>query len=165
MKGSTIYRRCWHEWASLLYLQPQYILFRLMVNFKIFKLNVCASHTTTSCLPQNWRTHWLRLFFEKNTTRIDRKIVELECIIKEKDDRIALNKGPIISPTRKGGPKKKSPRVLQFLISGTRILLCQTSICTLVSLFWIPYQRKGGRNCLEEGSYTFSHKKRRTEEA
>ena len=64
-KGSTIYLSCWHEWASLLYLWPQYILFRLMVHFNIFNLNVCDGHTTTRSLPQNWRIYWLRLFFEK----------------------------------------------------------------------------------------------------
>ena len=137
-----------------------------MVHFKIFALNVCASHSTSRSLPQNWRIYCLRLFFtsKKNATRIDRKIAALECIVKEKEDRIALNKRPTISPTGKGGPKRQSPRVLQFLISVTRILLCQTSICALVLLLWIPYQRKEGRNCLEEGSYNFSNRKRSTKE-
>ena len=29
----------------------------------------------------------------------------------------------------------------------------------------MPHQRKGGPNCFEQGSYNFSHKKRRVEEA
>ena len=90
-----------------------------MIHFKFFNLNVCAGHTTNRCLPQNWRIYWLRLFFEKNTTRIDKKFVEQECHNKEKEHRIALSKGPKISPTRKNGPKKQSPKVLQFFIKGT----------------------------------------------
>ena len=100
-----------------------------------------------------------------NTIRSDRKIVGLECPIKEKEDRIALNNVPTISPTRKGGQKKQSPKVLQFLIMVNRVLMCQTSMCALVLLFWIPYQSKRGPNCSEEGSYNFSHKKRRSKEA
>ena len=46
-------------------------------------------------------------------------MVELKCLIKEKVGRIALNKGPIISLTKKGEPKKQSPRVLEFLIKDT----------------------------------------------
>ena len=45
----------------------------------------------------------------------------VQSLIKEKEDRIALNKGPTISVARKGGPKKQCPRVLQFLIKGTTI--------------------------------------------
>ena len=74
-------------------------------------------------------------------------------------------KGPTSSPTRKGDPKKQSPRVLQFLIRVTRVLICQTSMCALVLLFWIHYQSKGASNCSEQGSYNFSHKKRRVKEA
>ena len=69
--------------------------------------------------------------------------MELECLIKAKDDRIALNKGPAISPTRNGGPKKQSPRVLQFLIRVTRVFMCQTIMtCAVVLLFSIPYQKR-----------------------
>ena len=125
------------------------------------------------CYPYHYKVFTTKLknilvkavLWKKNTTRIDRKIVELECPIKEKKDRIALNKGPTISPTRKGGSKKQSPRVLQFLMRVTRVLMCQTSMCALVLLFWIPYQRKGGPNCSEQGSYNFSPKKSRAEEA
>ena len=85
--------------------------------------------------------------------------------MKEKEDRIAFNRGPIISPTRKGEPKKQSPRVLQFLIRVTKILMCKTSMCAFVLPFWIPYQRKGGPNCSEQEPYNFSHKKMRAEEA
>ena len=46
-------------------------------------------------------------------------MVELKCLIKEMDDWIALNKGPTISFERKGGLKKQSPRILQFLIKDT----------------------------------------------
>ena len=46
-------------------------------------------------------------------------MVELKGIIKEKDDRIALNKGPKIAFARKGGLKKQSAMVLQFLIKDT----------------------------------------------
>ena len=74
-------------------------------------------------------------------------------------------KGPTSSPTRKGDPKKQSPRVLQFLIRVTRVLICQTSMCALVLLFWIHYQSKEASNCSEQGSYNFSHKKRRVKEA
>ena len=74
-------------------------------------------------------------------------------------------KGPTSSPTRKEDPKKQSPRVLQFLIRVTRVLICQTSMCALVLLFWIHYQSKGASNCSEQGSYNFSHKKRRVKEA
>ena len=90
--------------------------------------------------------------------------MELEYPIKEKEDRIPLKKGPTISATRKGGPKKQTPGVLQFLSRITRILLYQTSIFALVLPFWIPYQRKEGRNFSEQGSYNFSHKRRRAEE-
>ena len=79
--------------------------------------------------------------------------------IKQKEDRIPLNKGPTVSPTRKGGLKKQSPKVLQFLIRVTRILMSQTSIFAIVLLLWIPYERKGGPNCSEQVSYNFSHKK------
>ena len=56
---------------------------------------------------------------KKTTAWFDRKEMELKCLIKEKDDGIALNKGPTISLTRKRGPKKQSPRVLQFIIKDT----------------------------------------------
>ena len=46
-------------------------------------------------------------------------MVELKCLIKEKEGRIALNKDRTISLVKKGGPKKPSPRVLQFFIKGT----------------------------------------------
>ena len=58
---------------------------------------------------------------KNNTTSTDRKIAELECPIKEKEDRIASNKGPTISTTRKGGPKNQSPKVLQLFIKGTTL--------------------------------------------
>ena len=58
---------------------------------------------------------------KNNTTSTDRKIAELEFPIKEKEGRIASNKGPTISPTRKGGPKTQCPRVLQFLIKRSNI--------------------------------------------
>ena len=48
-------------------------------------------------------------------------MVELKCLIKEKEGRIALNKGPAIFLAKKGGLKKQSPRILQFLIKGTTI--------------------------------------------
>ena len=44
-----------------------------------------------------------------------------EFIIKEREDGIALKKAPTIFPTRKGGLKKRSLRVLQFLIKETTI--------------------------------------------
>ena len=56
---------------------------------------------------------------KKKPSRIDRKMVELKCLIKEKEGRIALNKDRTISLVKKGGPKKPSPRVLQFFIKGT----------------------------------------------
>ena len=77
--------------------------------------------------------------------------MELECPIKEKEDWIALNKGPNISHTRKGGPKKQSRRVLQFLIRVTRVLMCRTSMCAFVLLFWIPYQKREDRIALNKG--------------
>ena len=46
-------------------------------------------------------------------------MVELKCLIKEKEGWIALNKGPTISLAKKGGPKKQSPRILQFLSKDT----------------------------------------------
>ena len=49
----------------------------------------------------------------------NRKMVELKGIIKEKDDRIALNKAPKSDFARKGRLKKQSQRVLQFLIKDT----------------------------------------------
>ena len=58
---------------------------------------------------------------KKTTARFDRKKVKLKCLIKEKEGRIALDKGPIISLRRKGGLKRQIPRVLQFLIKGTTI--------------------------------------------
>ena len=77
--------------------------------------------------------------------KIDRKIVELECPIKKKEDRIPLNKGPTIFSTKKGGPKKQTPGVLQFLSRITKILLYQTSIFALVLPFWFPVkERKDG---------------------
>ena len=50
---------------------------------------------------------------EKNTTSINRKVVELKCFIKEKEDRIALNKGPTISPARKGGKARNQEAKLK----------------------------------------------------
>ena len=38
---------------------------------------------------------------QKTAARIDRKLVEVKCLIKEKNDRIALNKGPTISTKQK----------------------------------------------------------------
>ena len=58
---------------------------------------------------------------KKNTTSTDRKLAELEWLIKEKEDRIAFNKGPTISPKRKGRAKKRCPIVLQFLIKRSNI--------------------------------------------
>ena len=46
-------------------------------------------------------------------------MVELKCLIKEKEGWIALNKGPTISLAKKGGPKNQIPKVLQFLIKDT----------------------------------------------
>ena len=46
-------------------------------------------------------------------------MVKLKCLIKEKEGRIALNKGPTISLVKKGGPNKQIPRVLQFLIKDS----------------------------------------------
>ena len=43
-------------------------------------------------------------------------MVELKCVIKKQDDQIGLSKSPTIFFVRKGGPKKQSPMVLQFLI-------------------------------------------------
>ena len=43
----------------------------------------------------------------------------VQSLIKEKDDRIALNKGPTISPAKKGGPKKESTRILKVLMKDT----------------------------------------------
>ena len=48
-----------------------------------------------------------------------KKMVELKCLIKEKEGWIALNKGPTISLAKKGGPKNQIPKVLQFLIKDT----------------------------------------------
>ena len=45
----------------------------------------------------------------------------MQLLIKEKVDRIALNKGPAISLATKGGPKKQCPTIMQFLIKGTPI--------------------------------------------
>ena len=47
---------------------------------------------------------------QKTTGRIDRKMVELKCPIKEKDDRIALNKGPRISTKEKRRAEKAKSR-------------------------------------------------------
>ena len=46
-------------------------------------------------------------------------MVEVKGLIKEKEGCIALNKGLTVSLAKKGGPKKQSPRVLQFLIKDT----------------------------------------------
>ena len=73
--------------------------------------------------------------------------------------------GSTISPTKKGGPKRQNPQVLQFLIRVTRVLMCYTDMCAFVLLFWIHYQRKGGPNCSEQEPYNFFHKKMRAEEA
>ena len=53
-------------------------------------------------------------FKKKIELKIDRKLVELECPIKEKKDQNPLNKDLTISATRKGGPKKQRSGVLQF---------------------------------------------------
>lgn len=39
----------------------------------------------------------------------------MQLLIKEKEERIALNEGPAISLATKGGPQKQNPRVLEFL--------------------------------------------------
>ena len=48
-------------------------------------------------------------------------MVELRCLIKEKNDWFAMKKGPKISPARQGGPKKQNPRILQFVIKDTTV--------------------------------------------
>ena len=58
---------------------------------------------------------------KKTTATFDRKKVKLKSLIKEKEGRIALNKGPTISLRRKGGLKRQIPRVLQFFVKRTTI--------------------------------------------
>ena len=48
---------------------------------------------------------------QKTTARTDRKKVELKCPIKEKDDRIALNKGPTVSTKEKRKAEEAKPKV------------------------------------------------------
>ena len=45
----------------------------------------------------------------------------VQSLIKEKEVRIDLNNGPIISLARKGGTKKQSPKILLLPIKGTAI--------------------------------------------
>ena len=90
-----------------------------MVHFTFFKLNVSGSHATTRSLHETEEYSDPDCSFWKRKARFDRKMVEPKCLTKEKEGGIALNKGPIISLTKKGEPKKQSPRVLQFLIKDT----------------------------------------------
>ena len=53
------------------------------------------------------------LFFVKiKKTLFDRKIVELKCLFKEKEDQIALNKGPAIFDNEKRRAVEEKPKVL-----------------------------------------------------
>ena len=90
-----------------------------MVDFTFFKLNVSGSHATTRSFHKAEEYSVPDRSFQKTTARFDKKTVELKCLIKEKEGRIALNKGPTISLAKKGGPKKQIPKVLQFLIKDT----------------------------------------------
>ena len=53
------------------------------------------------------------LFFVKiKKTLFDRKIVELKYLFKEKEDQIALNKGPAIFDNEKRRAEEEKPEVL-----------------------------------------------------
>lgn len=53
------------------------------------------------------------LFFVKNKkTLFDTKIVELKCLFKEREDQIALNKGPAIFDNEKRSAEEAKPKVL-----------------------------------------------------
>ena len=71
--------------------------------------------------------------------------------IKEQEDRIALNNGLTIFPIGKGGQKKQSSKVLQFLIMVNRVLMCQTSICALVLLFEFLIKVREDQIALKKG--------------
>ena len=45
----------------------------------------------------------------------------MQLLIKEKEEQIALNKGPAISSATKRGMTKQYTRVMQFLIKGTTV--------------------------------------------
>ena len=91
----------------------------LMVHFTFFRLNASGSHATTKSFHKTEEYSDPDCSFQKTTARFDRKMVELKCFIKEKEGRIALNKGPAISVAQKVGLKKQSPRVLQLLSKDT----------------------------------------------
>ena len=47
---------------------------------------------------------------EKTKATFDRKMVELKCLIKEKDDQIPLNKACTISPQEKRRAEEAKPK-------------------------------------------------------
>ena len=72
-------------------------------------------------------------FLQKTTSTFDKKMVELKCLIKEKDDRIALNKGSTISTNknkRAEEAKAKGPAVSHLKHHCLRR-------CENVNVFWI----------------------------
>ena len=130
-----------------------------MVDFKTFKLNGCVFTTKLKNILVKANL-WKQIQLE-----VIEKLSDWNAPSKKRRTELLWTMFLQFLPQEKEGQKKQSPKVLQFLIMVNRVLMCQTSMCALVLLFWIPYQSKRGPNCSEEGSYNFSHKKRRSKEA
>ena len=87
-----------------------------MVHFTFFKLNVSGSHATTRSFHETEEYSDPDCSFWKRKARFDRKMVEPKCLTKEKEGGIAFKQGSYNFSCKKAGPKKQSPRVLEFLI-------------------------------------------------
>lgn len=70
---------------------------------------------------------------------------ELKYLIKEKEERLVLNKGPVFYIKQKNRIEEAKPK--GHAVSYERTL-CQTSMCALVLVFAILFQRKGMPNFL-----------------
>ena len=90
-----------------------------MVDFTFSKLNVFGNHATIKSFHKTEEYSDPDCPFQKTTARFNRQILELKSFIKEKEGRIALNKGPTISAAQKVGLKKQIPSILQFLSKDT----------------------------------------------
>ena len=99
----------------------------------------------------------IKAVFYRKITMFEKNILELKCLFKEKEHRIALSKGPAISINGKSRAKKA--RLADPAVSRPEKLR-ETSMCSLVLFFAIPFQIKGVNNCFEQRSCNFCRNKR-----
>ena len=85
--------------------------------------------------------------FKRKTTKLDRKLEELKYLIKEKEERVVLNKGPAFYIKQKKSIEEAKPKGPAVSFERT---LCQTNMWDLVLVFAILFQRKGMPNFFEK---------------